>query len=447
MVKEYVAGISQMVVAGITKKSDYHDIVAVCDKVIDEYLNSIGYVYTEPVNLFRFSTDERLEQIETKKRLAEANPESALQEVVKLQLAALDNFLKKYHIGFCQEATISEYGTVHVSMPCLITCPIATDKKVSARKTFEMQLAFLKNEGFVLKTGKHSGPYLVNCEQNMRLITELLSSRGCKGLEFRIRDDKIDKIKFVINVVDLHNMDEDTSKISLAVSEELNADEIAGIKKLCSEMGFAESSVFCLGKDMSSTCGSLIESYFSDICKIVGYSGVISQRVEARHKDSREKNQRIRDIENEIGTLVSPENIKGYLSDIQTRLNSMSAKNICFSARDFNVDRYGLVNVKFRYITNPIMYMVSNCMDEATLKDNFNMNYGNRDDETLYMVDDYENKIKIENILKKFIPSINLKSFSVDKRDGAYVITEFTAFIDNILDLFNLEKGAEEECI
>ena len=58
---------------------------------------------------------------------------------------------------------------------------------------------------------------------------------------------------------------------------------------------------------------------------------------------------------------------------------------------------------------------------------------GDADAETLYLLDTYKNKEKLEEVLYEIIPTIRLMEFNSSKVDRKYCIKTFNGSIDTIL--------------
>ena len=158
---------------------------------------------------------------------------------------------------------------------------------------------------------------------------------------------------------------------------------------------------------------------------------------EERFFDESSKNAKIQNIEDDILKICNSIDIVENLKNIKSKLDDFCAEKICFYVSKFYFDKYGILNVECKYITNPLIIMKTNCISEEELKDTFSTTVGNRFDEDLYILDDFENKIKIETIFKKLVDAIYVKDVSVSTKNETYVISGFTAFADEIIELIS----------
>lgn len=87
----------------------------------------------------------------------------------------------------------------------------------------------------------------------------------------------------------------------------LNADQKAVAQKTLKDMFLAVRQLHewinndNLTQDMAGILPSLIESHFTDIAKQLNYESVLTKEKEERHQQIREENQRIRDLERQLG--------------------------------------------------------------------------------------------------------------------------------------------------
>lgn len=435
MNKENLSLVYLMIENGITEKETFHPVLEKCDKDILQYLSKINFKESPHMELFRYTTDERLDQIKEKIKKAEEHPEFVIQEVIKEKMELFRNFLAKYHIGFVKEAKLLSSGYVQVELPCMITPSFASEKAFSKQKVFEMQLDFLKENGFILDYEKNHGNFLVNCEQNLKAITKLLQNRGGKHIQILTWEKKVDKVTFIVSLADLDKFNEEPISFELEETDLLNADEIAEANKTIREIFTTISSLNFVGDKMTNTCGSLVESYFSRLCEIFNFNGTVRRNKTAKFIDERNKNIEIRELENSVANALSPEKVMNFFKAIEKNISDFTCENINFNPNHVYFDRYGFLNLELSYITNPIFCMIDNAMPEEKLKEAFETNNGNQEDENLYVLDTYKNKKTIMEILKSKYPSSNIREMNVSVRDNEFFISKIIMHIDNISDV------------
>lgn len=432
MNKENLSLAYLMIENGITEKEMFHSVLKNCDNDISQYLSKINFEEPPHTELFRYTTDERLNQIKEKIKKAKENPEFVIQEVVKEKMDLFRKFIAKYHIGFVKDAKLLTNGYIQVELPCLITSSSTSEKAFSKQKVFEMQLDFLKENGFMLDYNKNHGVFLTNCEQNFKAITKLLKDRGGKHIRILTREKEIDEITFLVSFADLDNFNTEPISFELEVTNHLNSDEIAEAQKTIREILSTASSLDFVGDKMTNVCGSLIESYFSRLCEIFNFDGEVRKNKTSKFIDERNKNIEIQNLENSVANVLSSEEIVKLLNSIEKNISDFTRENINFNPNNVYFDRYGLLNFELSYITNPAFCLIDNFMDEEKLKETFLMNNGNQEDEDLYILDTYENKKKIVKILQQKYPSCHIKEFKGFVRNNDFFISKIIVFIDNI---------------
>lgn len=82
--------------------------------------------------------------------------------------------------------------------------------------------------------------------------------------------------------------------------------------------------------------------------------------------------------------------------------------------------------------------------DEETKK-TFETIGDNRRDDSLFIVDSTENKKTLLRILRKNIPSLDIKNIIVNERNGEFYIRRMEVFVRNSLDLIKLPEGVKGE--
>lgn len=432
---KHITVIGQMIECGITDKSAYLPVLQEADKEILQFSQEMNFVYEEPINLFHQTTDERLSATIEKQNKASENPELTIQECVKKKLAILDSFINKYHIGFIRSAEVSENGYVKVEIPCSIHSSFVSDDRESAKATFDAQINLLKEIGIDIINTKNFGWRICRTENNLNILEKMLKDRGCTQVRFSTVDNSIDKIKCVFNVTSIENFSEKPINIIFETNDTtLNKDEIGKVFKYVKEILSAKSSISFLGDTIRNTCCSLIESYFSYICQVFNFDGEITKRVNGRHESERNKNIEIQNIEANIGNSVAPEKFKEVLTMYKEKLEKFTLETLSFRVSDFSIDRYGFVCCSLHFTCSNWLNEFKLASEEF-LRENFKMSLGNQDDETLTMLDTYENKLKIQQMLKEFCQSARITDVKSGVRDGCFYISEIRVIIDNITNI------------
>lgn len=429
--------------SGEIKKANYISALQEGEKAIRNILDSRGYDYnkTERINLFRVSDDVRLSEAKAKMEKMKENPAVSISEYVQSLNRIFDNFLEMYNFGWCRELQVNESGTVHIQLCCHLHAKSFDSNPASSKINFKMQIDRLKSVGFEMGKDQFGDTCFIDNGHNMDLMKKFWSERGARGIQMSTRGGAIHELEFYVSNADMEKFDIDSEKVQLFVSDELNDDETMKIKKLISEI---ESTISFNEPTMIHTCGSIVESYFSEISEIIGYDGEIRKAVTDRHVSTRKINQEIRDIEESIGEMFPAKMAKDVVKEIYTKLYRMTVNKIGFSCHDFHIDKYGYVNVKLSFCAGHHFFIGQVMSDEDT-KNTFTTIGDCRDNDNLFIVDDSDNKKKILQILRGYIPSLDIRDINVNERNGEFVIRSMNVFIRNAVDLINLPEGVVGE--
>lgn len=431
MLKTKINTIKKMVNGEIVSKKEYSAILEECDVLMQNFLREKNYRYTCPSNLFHLTTDERLQQILDKQREAVEHPEMVVQEVSQNLLQVFDTFISRYKIGFIHDAVMEDNGFARVEIACLITSGFSDGKRESARQKLEMQMNFLRNEGFIIDHDKQNY-FVKTCGQNEEKIFNLLSERGARLITIKSREDRIDKINFRVAAKDIKNFKCEEISFELPVSEELNKDEQIAIIRCCNEI-LSTIGILPAMENIKDTCCSVTESHFSQICDIFDFDCETRKNVKERHAEERNKNIQIREMEKSFADCVDADKIKEILYPLKEKLSIEVLRRTGFVINEFSIGKYGNISVSFLYSTCPLLYLEDTNEIAKTICENFEHNGGDADAETLYLLDTYQNKEKLEEVLYEIIPTIRLNEFNSSKVDKKYCIKTFKGSIDTLL--------------
>ena len=142
---------------------------------------------------------------------------------------------------------------------------------------------------------------------------------------------------------------------------------------------------------------------------------------------------RIREMEKSFADCVDADKIKEILYPLKEKLSLETLRRTGFVINELSIGRYGNINISFIYSTCPLLYLEDTDAIAKTIRENFEHNDGNADAETLYLLDTYKNKEKLEEVLYEIIPTIRLAEFNSSKVDRKYCIKTFSGSIDTIL--------------
>jgi hypothetical protein len=430
----------RLVEAGCRIRAGMEDRLIYTDERVQEYLKAHNFVYEEPqLNLMRLSTDERLSNIEGKMETAQNNPLVTLQEQSSKILSIMRTFLSRYRVGFLHDIHINKYGTIEVEIPCLIM-PETPPKEYSPRATFEAQLNFLRQHGFVLDKAKAREVALINTPNNQQLLRDLFTSRGAKNVVLSVREDCIDRVSFLVKLQDIENFRCEPILVPNEKGQYLSDEEFRTVTRLCGEILFAMDFVET-SPGMANTVYGLIENYFADICEIYQYEGVSFKNVKARYAAERAKNEHIRKMEQAV-EVMDYEKIHKGLNHITETLNEELIRATGFALDKFEINQYGSVDVSFHYMTSPLLWCIPNEEVENSLRKHFTLTDGDMESETLYISMTEDNLATLEKLIREIIPSFMALNVTAQKRPRM-VISTISGVVDNIAPL--VERIMQQE--
>ncbi|WP_141401043.1 hypothetical protein [Lacrimispora amygdalina] len=325
------------------------------------FLEERGYSYEKAnernVSLYRDSTDNRLSQAEKMLKTITANKETALIHSVKRLKEYMDDFFEYYKIGNLKEFYLKKSGLYVEICLSINKTSIFNEDKESQRQKFERQINRLKYMGLDLLRKREFGNsyYLSDTENNKKLLLNLLKAVGAKCIEFKSFKDHIEEISAIIHPAGLLEydipdnivaIDEDTQKKDKLIFLQTSINQIFSALTTISDM-----------PEMIHTCGYLIEHYFADICRTLNVETKMREKVESYNKAEREKNNRIRKIENEIGKQLSGDEILNLANNYFNKIGFMTLKELGFNlSADSFISPYGTKLIFDAHSMDHMMY-------------------------------------------------------------------------------------------
>lgn len=423
---------------GERNKSSYEECLRAQESAIEKFLSDAGYVYKEntSVPLFKDSEDDRLKQVEDKQAKVSTTPGIVASEYVQSLRNIMLDFLKTYIFGWNSDFSMGENGFLRVEIICSVHNMAESDSPASDKINLENHLEFMRNMGFKLEKNKFGDWIYPASQTNLDLIQDVFKGREAKLLKIELKYDTIYKVSFMLKPEDIGNFLVDSEKILLEVSDEINDDEYIRLQRLC---GHLNSSIAYVDstKSMLATAGSLIESYFSEICEILNYDGTIRKRVFDRHSGVREKNQKIREISKNIAN-ISPKVAKEAIKDAKDRFDEFLNKNIGLGITDFYIDQYGIVNVKISHVSR--YFCNHELLSEEETSKIFETTGDSRRDDDFYLLDTMDNKEKLEFLISWNVSSFEISEVVTGKNRGKFIIKQVKGYVRNFADLLALPK-------
>lgn len=417
--------------SGILDKKYYHEFLNNKDIELRDFLDAIGYEYDEKdyVNLYKVNEDVRLKEAQDKLNMITNNPASAIGEYNKYLHGILENFLSIYYLGWIKKFNMSEYGTIAVEIVPTLSMNSYTSNPVSDKLKFENKIEKLTSMGLdVIDSDYGNSKTFIDNDKNRDLISNMLSERGARLLEFRSIRGHLDSFSFKIKHFDVNNFKEEKNETVYVITDQLNADEIENVKKLIKDL----NSTIGYANQMVSTCGNLIESYFAEMCKIFDFDGQIRKTIEIRHQDARTKNNKIREIEASIGSAFPVEEVENGLKKVYNKLENFATSKIGFVCSNFKINQYGFIEASLR-ASEGYYYGEGELIDPKEFNSLFETK---RSREDLYYVMNTEDNVhKLNLILTNNIPSADIEEVIVRKLESQFIVNEIKISVRNMIDL------------
>lgn len=186
-------------------------------------------------------------------------------------------------------------------------------------------------------------------------------------------------------------------------------------------------------ESLKDVCGSLLKSYFSNICDILSIETKIQQAQKERYKRDKEENIKKKELKSEIAKFVSAENLAEIAKAVNKNLDTFLNSNIDFHISKFSVSSYETIKVS-------IMPIMSYWMDDDILmtEENYKKLFktyknANRVDYLLVPLFCDENIEKIKEIIKDKIPDAIFESFKANRKKKITLITIFIILVKSNL--------------
>jgi hypothetical protein len=437
IMKQSISLINTTLESGEYNKSAYHEILKSFDEKVQNFLSEQNFKVPSIPDLFLQTTDERLFYAEEKANLFAINPSVVIQEAIKTKLNLLRVFLKRYHIGFIKEAKVNTNGMVEIEIACTITANNFSSKQISAKQTLDKQIDFLKEEGFEIINEKNFGLSLKNCENNSNLLHHLFEDLGAKLVRIVSDKTRIISISFYINFDNLNAFKCEEIKCEIGVSNLLNADEQKNVTRICQEILHVKSTINIIDENMKDVCCSLIESYFSELCKVFNYEGKTFMINKFRYADEREKNKKIENIEKKMSNTLSFQQVRDTLENVKKYVSEQLLEQTGFVVHELSINNYGGVHISFVGCSCPYLYSV----DKEKIKDNVDK-YFKTTGEDYYEGDPFilnlpENITTFEKIFTDIIPTTRILSIEISNDKNNYCIKKINAVVDTLLPVIN----------
>ncbi|MDH6427241.1 MULTISPECIES: hypothetical protein [unclassified Paenibacillus] len=135
-----------------------------------------------------------------------------------------------------------------------------------------------------------------------------------------------------------------------------NQDEKAVVLKSTKDLFFAAKQLHewisgnNLSQEMAGILPSLIESHFGDIAKQLGYESVLTKEKEERHREIRRSNERIRELEKQMGESRPVDGLKEQIHYLTSIVSKWWKEHGFRHVSDAGFTDYGIYKAKFCFL-------------------------------------------------------------------------------------------------
>ncbi len=233
-----------------------------------------------------------------------------------------------------------------------------------------------------------------------------------------------------------------------------NADQKAVLLKALKDIHFANGQLHewvkkdSLTEEMSKTLPSLIESYFSEVAKVLNYESHLLEEKEKRHAEIRKANQKIRELEEKLGFSREVDGLKEQLEYLRDKVSKWWDTEGFNYVSEVRFTPYGGLRLEFCFILEHFgMYSRTPVSDERNQKEHIqhlkDMGFEFADfeksrSEKLDLIDNPNNRSLLTKMLKERFPSLRIHEWvnreSYSKSD-IFVIRHVDATIYDLVDI------------
>lgn len=354
---------------------------------------------------------------------------SGIFEKIKEIKAKLSDFMEVYNIGFVKDFYISSYGVLCCKFILQFKKNFSSNKP-SDDINYQLQEDRLVRYGFELIEERKGSKLFVCTEKNISLFKKLLASIGGDGFEFGTEHDDYDTLDFVKVYFDINKLmdfKEDCQKMSFSKDEVLNPDEVSELYERLKDINkitMNEHSELNTNEIMN-LAGNIAQMAFAGICEQFDVHTPETDKMITEWKQSRKKQQSIRDKEMEKAKEMPLEDFAKKVYSLKKDIDEFLQKNLNAHIRDFELAPYALTVTCSTLIGD---WPLEDLPEDQYFKDSFEMvNDANRDEYTFMIKPTPKNFETIENIIKEKFGDVEINNIKVSSRKRDYV---------NIYDLF-----------
>ena len=227
-------------------------------------------------------------------------------------------------------------------------------------------------------------------------------------------------------------IDDDKTPVLTDRKSRMELREVArGLGGVLSELLARTNGVNVLEKGFSLTLASLIESHSVDILKAFEYESQLVKEHEERYEKIRGLNIQNRELRKQLGEKVSPEDVREFLKNSESKIRKWWQQNGMGFCTDFSYGGYG-VQARF------------DCTSRISSRKNVEALHRAGIETVFYEGNDYEavsnnpnNINRFRQYFQKRFPSCEIQDIAVrwSKEKDVYYISDVTVYIFDFADI------------
>lgn len=205
-----------------------------------------------------------------------------------------------------------------------------------------------------------------------------------------------------------------------------------------------------LSEDMSKTLPSLIESYFSEVAKVLNYESHLLSEKQKRYEDIRKANQTIHELKEKLGSSRSVDGLAEQLKHLSGKVSDWWKREGFNHVSEQKFLTYGGFQVEFCFMLSSRYFRSTSdtpISDERDTQEHIehlrNMGFEFADFETdrcekLHLIDNQMNRTMLTKLLKERFPSIEINSWDNKcsySNPDIFTIWHIEAFIRDLSDI------------
>ena len=400
-------------------------------KELDPFIkDNFPYPINEPVkNFFKFTPQENYEKLLKEKDLIKENPIIAIPSICKKAKEIMSDFIDKYCLGFVHDFYLNENGNFYIEINSMVSTSNYSNQTINQQK--EKQKKILSDLGLSYEIDETGPIWLSSNDHNIKIIKDLLSTKGAKGFCYSVKYDKCLEFSFILPAENILNFLTEKDEEEILYKNGLKEVDINSVKKACEEIIFACASYNEL--NIKSTCSYLIHAYFSEICEITGIETNIKIEYDKRIKPDKLINWKITKLEEEIKQTVDFSNIKEIVAKLYKNLNNKLARNLSFRISEFKINSFGILTIKIKKVSKYDFLLrekvlpneIFACAYDVIIDENSEM----------HILDTTDNKERFKSDISKFLQGFEITELDLSGYKNDYEIKSFTLKLQNFLNI------------